>query len=31
MKVCLVGSSGGDCEIIWSIRKNPDFMRVCEA
>ena len=26
-----LGAYGGDCEIIWSTRKSPDFMRVCEA
>ena len=26
-----VGQAGGECEIIWTTRKNPDFMRVYAA
>ena len=26
-----LGAYGGDCEIIWSTRDSPDFMRVCAA
>ena len=25
----VTGTGRGDCEIIWSTRENPDFMRVC--
>ena len=30
-KMHWLGSCGGECEIIWTTRKNPDFMRVYAA